>query len=77
MPYEKRFWESESLSDVKAYPSPTGVKGFITYLPVKWTWKENNDSGLNLTIIANILDENGDRALASSDIDDRDEIKNS
>ncbi|MBP5125990.1 hypothetical protein HUS96_27945 [Pseudomonas protegens] len=34
----------------------SGVEGFITALPLNWTRGENNDSGLNKTMIADILD---------------------
>ncbi len=52
LPHEHAFWDSKSLMGVKQYASPQGVAGFITALPVSWTKGENNDSGLNLTIIA-------------------------
>jgi phospholipase D1/2 len=52
MPYDKNFWDSENLTKVKTFNAPAGVKGFITLLPTNWTSGENNDSGLNLTILA-------------------------
>ncbi|MBP5123070.1 phospholipase, partial [Pseudomonas protegens] len=56
MPYEEKFWKSKTLADVKSFSFPTGVEGFITALPLNWTRGENNDSGLNKTMIADILD---------------------
>ncbi|KPN87440.1 phospholipase [Pseudomonas nunensis] len=75
MPYEKRFWENETLADVKAYPAPAGIKGFITYLPIQWTWKENNDSGLNMTILASTPNKKDDSTLASTSTNDQSGIE--
>jgi phospholipase D1/2 len=52
MPYEERFWRSATLKPVKSFRAPGGVQGFITALPARWTWKEHNDSGLNLSMLA-------------------------
>ncbi|POA80395.1 phospholipase D-like domain-containing protein [Pseudomonas protegens] len=56
MPYEERFWKSKTLASVKSFSPPTEVEGFITALPLNWTRGENNDSGLNKTMIADVLD---------------------
>ncbi|WP_369991195.1 hypothetical protein [Pseudomonas xanthosomatis] len=46
-PHQERFW-------LNADPdAPMGVTGFICALPVNWTKGEDNDSGFNLTILAN------------------------
>ena len=52
MPYEERFWRSPTLAAVRSFAPPTGVQGFICALPTHWTCGENNDSGLNLSILA-------------------------
>jgi hypothetical protein len=65
LPHEQGFWESKTLAGVKAYPAPIGVEGFITALPIYWTKGENNDSGLNLTIIAHTQDKKNDVQIAS------------
>lgn len=52
MPYEERFWRSATLKPVKSFQTPEGIQGFITALPTLWTWKEHNDSGLNLSMLA-------------------------
>ncbi|BCQ63518.1 hypothetical protein PBOI14_52680 [Pseudomonas sp. Boi14] len=56
MPYEESFWKSKTLTSVKTFLPPTKVEGFITALPLNWTRGENNDSGLNKTMLADILD---------------------
>lgn len=55
MPHEERFWRSNTLAPVKTFAPPVGVQGFICALPTNWTRGENNDSGINLTILANLL----------------------
>ncbi|WP_043310726.1 phospholipase D-like domain-containing protein [Pseudomonas sp. ML96] len=52
MPYEERFWRSTTLKPVKIFRPPIGVQGFITALPIFWTREEHNDSGLNLSMLA-------------------------
>ncbi|WP_339513641.1 phospholipase D-like domain-containing protein [Pseudomonas sp. RL_15y_Pfl2_60] len=52
MPYEEIFWRSSSLTPVKSFSPPIGVQGFICALPINWTRGENNDSGINLTLLA-------------------------
>ncbi len=65
MPYEKSFWESSNLTPEKKFKPPLGIKGFITALPTNWTRGENNDSGLNLTIIADIPEKASSVMVAS------------
>jgi phosphatidylserine/phosphatidylglycerophosphate/cardiolipin synthase-like enzyme len=78
MPYETGFWKSDTLTKEPAYVPPVGIKGFITELPIKWTLHENNNSGLNITILANVPDKNeDDRALASIDAPAQEGIKHS
>ncbi len=52
MPYEERFWRSDILAAVKSFAPPVGVQGFICAVPTNWTRGENNDSGINLSILA-------------------------
>jgi hypothetical protein len=66
LPHEQGFWESKTLAGVKTYPAPIGIQGFITALPINWTKGENNDSGLNLTIIAHHDDKKNDVRIASA-----------
>lgn len=68
MPYEERFWSSNTQAEVKMFSPPAGVQGFICALPVNWTRGENNDSGLNLSILAQNFElPESDRALAQAD----------
>jgi phosphatidylserine/phosphatidylglycerophosphate/cardiolipin synthase-like enzyme len=68
MPHEERFWHSNTLADVKMFSPPFGVQGFICTLPVNWTRGENNDSGINLSILAQTFEHSDrDRALAHVD----------
>lgn len=68
MPHEERFWRSDTLAAVKTFSPPVGVQGFICALPVNWTRGENNDSGINLSILAqNVGKPERDRALAQLD----------
>lgn len=46
MPFEESFWRSSH-----ARP-PVGIAGFICQLPTRWTSGENNNSGINSTIVA-------------------------
>jgi phosphatidylserine/phosphatidylglycerophosphate/cardiolipin synthase-like enzyme len=59
MPYEERFWRSNTLAEVKSFKPPVGIQGFICALPTNWTRGENNDSGINLTILAQLLEQSG------------------
>lgn len=65
MPYEERFWRSSNLSPVRVFVPPTGIQGFICALPINWTRGENNDSGLNTTVLANLFDQQ-DQTVASN-----------
>ncbi|WPN32697.1 phospholipase D-like domain-containing protein [Pseudomonas sp. P5_109] len=65
LPYQLAFWESMTLAAVKKFSAPVGVEGFITAFPVNWTKGENNNSGLNLTIIAHNKDKKNDVRIAS------------
>lgn len=56
MPFEETFWTKG-----KAGPDPFGIRGFIVALPIQWTAGENNNSGINLTLVA----ENGADDLIS------------
>ncbi|WP_158412975.1 phospholipase D-like domain-containing protein [Holophaga foetida] len=67
MPFEAAFWQGVGVRDesnswqtgAKAAnhgrapeKAPQGVQGFIVELPIEWTRGESNDSGQNLTILA-------------------------
>jgi len=65
MPYEERFWRSNTLTEVKSFNPPVGVQGFICALPTNWTRGEKNDSGINLTILAQLF-EKSDQQLAEA-----------
>ncbi|MEZ2746933.1 phospholipase D-like domain-containing protein [Halopseudomonas bauzanensis] len=55
MPYEESFWRGDIHLPPRAYARPQGVQGFICQLPTQWTRGENNDSGINLTILAQLI----------------------
>lgn len=65
MPYEKRFWNGDAYLPARAYSAPTGVQGFICQLPIRWTRGENNDSGINLAILAQFMEQQQYHALVS------------
>jgi hypothetical protein len=65
MPHEERFWRSNTLAAVKSFAPPVGVQGFICALPTNWTRGENNDSGINLTILAQLF-EQSDQTFADA-----------
>lgn len=67
MPYEERFWRSPTLAAVRSFAPPTGVQGFICALPTHWTWGENNDSGLNLSILARAVEHPWPKTTAHTD----------
>ncbi|NRF37010.1 phospholipase, partial [Bacillus velezensis] len=68
MPHEERFWRSDTLAAVKTFSPPVGIQGFICALPVNWTRGENNESGINLSILAQAFEQpERDRVLAQSD----------
>lgn len=68
MPFNERFWrdpgpraESFTWDAKKLLPehAPVGVRGFIVALPIKWTQGEDNNSGMNLTTLADVGPEGG------------------
>jgi len=65
MPYEERFWRSNTLTPVKTFAAPVGIQGFICALPTNWTRGEKNGSGINLSILAQLL-EQPDQTLADA-----------
>ncbi|MGO4416131.1 phospholipase [Cupriavidus sp. KB_39] len=78
MPFQEPFWRSLGPSDkpcsweAKTNPKssiPANVLGFICALPIRWTTGENNESGLNLTLLAKndgpLLDTTSGVALAA------------
>ena len=61
MPYEDTFWRGDIYLPPRAYAAPQGIQGFICQLPTQWTRGENNDSGLNLAMLAWLFrQKNGD-----------------
>ena len=64
---KEEFWVSRTRAGVKFHLPPQGIQGFITALPTGWTKGENNDSGLNLTILAGTEEGNGAATVASTD----------
>ena len=64
MPFHEHFWRDTTEIDKQAPPftwgasrraaeaSPVGVLGFIVALPATWTAGENNDSRINMTLLA-------------------------
>nr|WP_313221471.1 phospholipase D-like domain-containing protein [Stutzerimonas nitrititolerans] len=66
MPYEERFWRSNTLAAVKSFAPPVGVQGFICALPTNWTRGEKNDSGINLSILAQLLEQPDQRLTADA-----------
>jgi len=68
MPFNERFWrdtgsrtESFTWDAKKLLPerAPAGVRGFIVALPIMWTQGEDNNSGINLTTLADVGPEGG------------------
>ncbi|WP_187645284.1 phospholipase D-like domain-containing protein [Cupriavidus campinensis] len=79
MPFQETFWRSPAPTDkpcsweAKTNPkasAPAGIQGFFCALPIRWTAGENNESGLNLTLLANNdgppLDTTSGMALAAT-----------
>jgi len=71
MPFQETFWRPRGPDDepcsweAKVNPkvaTPQDIAGFICALPVRWTAGEKNDSGMNLTLLAN----NGDPAAEAA-----------
>lgn len=63
MPFAERFWRKDEVRDEKftwdakqraPESAPIGIQGFIVALPFTWTLNENNISGMNLTMLANL-----------------------
>ena len=70
MPFDELFWRKAERDDMvstwnvskdaaKALapvvaPAPDAIQGFIVALPINWTFRENNQSGMNLTVLAAI-----------------------
>lgn len=68
MPYEEQFWRGDIHLPPRAYAPPFGVQGFICQLPTQWTRGENNDSGINLTILAQLIRQQNDQFHAAAPI---------
>lgn len=71
MPFEATFWKPlvSKLADAKLKPlppmrAPAGVQGFIVAHPLDWTRGENNNSGMNLRLLALIEAAGENKALA-------------
>lgn len=69
MPFAERFWRADEVRDEmftwdakqRARESaPVGVQGFIVALPLTWTAGENNISGMNLTMLAQVEEKDKD-----------------
>lgn len=54
MPFESKFWSTPQFN-ASAAAKLTGVKGFITLLPIEWTMGENNNIGY-ATILVTVND---------------------
>jgi phospholipase D1/2 len=83
MPFDERFWRAGDVMDVPSTWEakarirelvPEGVQGFIVALPVSWTEGENNISGMNLSLLANNVNE-GTKNLAIAKNDGREGVK--
>lgn len=87
MPFDELFWRASKHSDVVGTwnvaedqrglapeSAPVGIEGFIVALPTHWLAHEDNDSGMNLTVLA-ANDKPGDEAqtLASNAAEPQDE----
>jgi len=71
-PFDELFWrKSEHNDTLAAWNVPKdaaraiastpasvagAIQGFIVEFPVNWTWTENNQSGMNLTVLADLWD---------------------
>ncbi len=53
LPYEERFWRSDTLAAVKSFAPPVGVQGFVCALPANWTRGEK----IKDLIIARVINE--------------------
>jgi phospholipase D1/2 len=66
MPYQEQFWRGDAHLPPRAYAPPVGVQGFICQLPTQWTRGENNDSGINLTVLAQLLMRQNNQSYAAA-----------
>lgn len=66
MPHEESFWRGDIHLPPRSYARPQGVQGFICQLPTQWTRGENNDSGINLTILAQLIRRQSNHFTASA-----------
>ena len=87
MPFDPFFWQKPGPRDVintwnvgkdvknalAPAKEPNDIQGFITALPIRWTWREHNRSGLNLTMLASntLLPPDGDIHAVKESIDAR------
>jgi phospholipase D1/2 len=70
MPFNETFWRAGSIREktttwdartLARETTPSAVKGFIVALPLTWTARENNFSGMNLTMLADHATRPGDQ----------------
>ena len=61
MPFESAFWQQTTPST-----PPKKVAGFITSLPLYWTRRENNNSGFNLSVLAQHHEQEQENLYATS-----------
>jgi phospholipase D1/2 len=63
MPFNEGFWRelgprdqqfSWDAATTAPESQPQGIQGFFVALPTNWTYAENNISGMNLTLLANL-----------------------
>jgi hypothetical protein len=60
MPFSEKFWSrfyEKNEHDIR-------TQGFIVEYPWRWTQFEDNDTGLSLTLLAQILEPDSDHQLA-------------
>ena len=83
MPFDELFWREPKRGDVShswnvgakatrgnaPMRAPEDVLGFIVALPTRWTYHENNNSGMNLTALAGIVMPT-DTQVASAEAED-------
>lgn len=76
MPFNERFWRKGSAHDqtfswdakqLAAELSPQGIQGFIVAFPTTWTANENNVSGMNIRLLAGVLQGSPEEAYAVVD----------
>ncbi|WP_304640856.1 hypothetical protein, partial [Pseudomonas sp.] len=59
-------WRGDAHLPPRSYAPPFGVRGFICQLPTQWTRGENNDSGINLTVLAQLLMQQNNQSYAAA-----------